>query len=46
MGEIHARTERIEHALREHLPGLEYVLVHAEPASRLASRLASRHRSA
>jgi cation diffusion facilitator family transporter len=38
MGEIHARTERIEHALREHLPGLEYVLVHAEPATRLASR--------
>jgi divalent metal cation (Fe/Co/Zn/Cd) transporter len=38
MAEIHARTERIEHALREHLPGLEYVLVHAEPAPRLAPR--------
>jgi cation diffusion facilitator family transporter len=33
MREIHRRTERVELALRERFPGLEYALVQAEPDS-------------
>jgi hypothetical protein len=31
MREIHRRTERIEDALRQHFPELEYALIQAEP---------------
>jgi divalent metal cation (Fe/Co/Zn/Cd) transporter len=31
MRDIHRRTERIEYALRQHFPDLEYVLVQSEP---------------
>lgn len=33
MREIHRRTERIEYALRQHFPDLEYALIQAEPAA-------------
>jgi cation diffusion facilitator family transporter len=32
MRDIHRLTERVEYALRQHFPDLEYVLVQAEPA--------------
>lgn len=35
MREIHRRTERVELALRERFPGLEYALVQAEPRSEI-----------
>jgi cation diffusion facilitator family transporter len=31
MGEVHEKTEKIEHRLRDHFPSLEHVVVHAEP---------------
>jgi cation diffusion facilitator family transporter len=31
MGEVHARTEKIEQSLRQRFPSLEHVVVHAEP---------------
>jgi divalent metal cation (Fe/Co/Zn/Cd) transporter len=33
MREIHRRTERIEYALRQHFPELEYALIQAEPVA-------------
>lgn len=37
MGEIHRRTELLEQALRERLPELEHVLIHAEPDRQTAA---------
>ena len=37
MGEIHRRTELIEQAVRERIPDLDHVVIHAEPTGPAAS---------